>query len=124
MPSEKTKHPVVRREGSYPPGAILESQRWSKEVPGSQFRGFLTHRVEQGGEWRKGMRTQTLLSGSAVALHYQSGPLEVSAAPHSLLPKSEQFSNTHGSRSPQGNVEARWCAARGLKTRGVGAGEI
>lgn len=36
------------------------------------------------------MRTQTLLSGSAVALHYQSGPLEVSAAPHSLLAKSER----------------------------------
>lgn len=73
-------------------------------MPGSQFRGFLADGVEEGGEVRKGMRTQrlstpalprTLGSGSTVALHYQPGPLEVSVAPRPLLPQNEWFSNTY-----------------------------
>lgn len=96
VPSEKTKHPLVRREGSYPQDAWIAKR--NPRVPAMEQRGagkpvsgLPYHRVEQDGEWRKESRTQTLLSGSAVALHYQSGPLEVSAAPHSLLPKSGVF---------------------------------
>lgn len=92
-------------------------------MPRSQFRSFLTHRVELGGEWSKGMRTQTLLSGSAVALHYEPGPLGVSDAPHSLLRNRERsFPTPMGPAARRENVEAQWCAGRGLKTRGGGVG--
>lgn len=54
IPTPGVPNPVERqlatRKTPGLPGAILESQRWSKEVPGSQFQGFLTNWVEGGEE--------------------------------------------------------------------------
>lgn len=88
------------------------------------------------GEGKKGTRTQAIRPGrpgtpgwsAAVALHYQLGPLEVSAAPRSLLRERDVVLSTRlvgerarapgglGVRSPNlntqgGGLAARWASA-------------